>query len=305
MVSSPRPAGPPPDPGDRRIFVQIPAYRDPDLGPTLNDLFAKARDPELLRVVVVWQRDTGDRLDAELLRRPNLEIIDIHHTESRGCGWARNLLQRQWRGEPYTLILDSHHRFVSDWDRKLVAPYEELRSDGVGKPILTAYMPPFKPNDDPDTRRILPPLKVCPLERSHGLLIRLIGRPIPDWETISAPVSGELVSLHFLFAGGTFNREIPFDPDCYFLGDEVAISLRAFTFGYDVFHPHEPIGWHCYQREYRPTHWEDHREWQDQEKLSLRNLKILFSGRYLKTYGLGRNRNLRDFEERLGIKLAT
>jgi len=30
---------------DRRIFVQIPAYRDPELSPTLNDLFSKARNP--------------------------------------------------------------------------------------------------------------------------------------------------------------------------------------------------------------------------------------------------------------------
>ena len=309
MVSSPLRVGhaagaddAPSGPGDRRIFVQIPAYRDPDLGPTLEDLFAKASDPDALRVVVLWQRADDDHLAPELQRRPNLEIIDIPFTESQGCGWARNLLQQHWRGEPYTLILNSHHRFVPDWDRKLVGYYEKLRHGGVGKPVLTAYMPPFKPDDDPLSRPTAP-LRVCPLERSHGLLIRVIGRHIPDWETLSAPVSGNLVSLHFLFAGGAFNREIPFDPACYFLGDEVAIGLRAFTSGYDVFHPHELIGWHCYQRDCRPTHWEDHREWQEQELLSLRTLKILFSGRYLKTYGLGRQRKLRDFEARLGMKL--
>ena len=282
--------------------MQIPAYRDPDLGPTLEDLFAKAADPDALRVVVLWQRATDDRLAPELLSRPNLEIIDVPYTESRGCGWARNLLQQHWRGEAYTLILDSHHRFAPDWDRKLVGSHEQLRHAGVSKPILTAYMPPFKPGDDALSRSNAP-LRVCPLERSHGLLIRLIGRSIPDWETLGAAVTGDLVSLHFLFADGVFNREIPFDPDCYFLGDEVAISLRAFTSGFDVFHPHELIGWHCYQRDYRPTHWEDHREWQDQEQLSLRTLKILFSGRYLKTYGLGRQRKLRDFEARLGLRL--
>jgi hypothetical protein len=292
----------PPSSGDRRIFVQMPAYRDPDLGPTLEDLFAKAGDPHALRVVVLWQRAAKDRLAPELLRRPNLEIIDIPYGESQGCGWARNLLQQHWRGEPYTLILDSHHRFTSDWDRKLVNAYENLHSNGIGKPILTAYMAPFKPDDDPLSRPVVP-LRVCPLERSHGLLIRLIGRSIPDWQALSVPVAGELVSLHFLFAGGGFNREIPFDPSCYFLGDEVAISLRAFTSGYDVFHPHELIGWHRYARDYRPTHWEDHSEWQEQEQLSLTTLKILFSGRYLKTYGLGRHRKLRDFEARLGLRL--
>jgi hypothetical protein len=285
-----------------RIFVQIPAYRDPDLGPTLEDLFAQAADPDALHVVVLWQRASDDRLDPELLARPNLEIIDIPFAQSQGCGWARNLLQQHWRGEPYTLILDSHHRFAPDWDRKLVRFYEALRQSGAAKPILTAYMPPFQPGDDPRSRPSVP-LRICPLERSHGLLIRLIGRPIPDWRTLSSPAAGDFVSLHFLFAGGAFNREIPFDPACYFLGDEVAVGLRAFTHGYDIFHPHELIGWHRYDRDYRPTHWDDHGEWQAQERLSLQTLQILFSGRYLKTYGLGRHRKLRDYEARLGLKL--
>ena len=134
-------------------------------------------------------------------------------------------------------------------------------------------------------------------------LVGIIMGSSSDWETLSAPVPGELVSLHFLFAGGAFNRDIPFDPACYFLGDEVAIGLRAFTSGYDVFHPHELIGWHRYPRDYRPTHWQDHHDWQAQEQRSLETLKILFTGRYLKSYGLCRERKLRDFEARLGLKL--
>jgi hypothetical protein len=291
-----------PGSGDRRIFVQIPAYRDPDLSATLCDLFAKAHEPELLRVSVLWQKASDDSIDRQLLGRPNLEIIEVPFEQSKGCGWARNKVQQMWRGEPYTLIMDSHHRFTPNWDQRLLRSFGGLVRDGVKKPILTAYMPPFSP------KAALPhptgePLKVCPYERSNGLLLRLIGRPIKDWEKLSAPVPGNFVSLHFLFAGGEFNQEIQFDPNCYFRGDEVATSLRAFTSGYDVYHPHELIGWHCYQRDYRATHWEDHRDWSEQDMVSLRNLKVLLSGRYLNRYGNGRARNLQQFEDRLAIKL--
>jgi len=41
------------------IFVQIPAYRDPELVPTLVDLIEKAQAPRRLRVGVCWQHDEG------------------------------------------------------------------------------------------------------------------------------------------------------------------------------------------------------------------------------------------------------
>lgn len=108
------------DRANRRIFVQIPAYRDPELSPTLHDLFSKARNPEALRVAVLWQRAPDDRVEREVLRRKNLEIIDVSYRDSKGCNWARNVLQRLWKGEAYTLILDSHHQFAKNWDQKLI-----------------------------------------------------------------------------------------------------------------------------------------------------------------------------------------
>jgi hypothetical protein len=288
---------------DRRIFVQIPAYRDPELGPTLRDLFAKALRPEALRVAVLWQRAPEESLPAGLLARPGLEVVDVPHTQSRGCNWARHQLQQLWRGEAYTLILDSHHRFVRHWDQRLIDAHDALVARGIGKPIVTAYLPPYEPQGDA-RRRARTPLKIYPFERADGLLLRLIGRPILGWRTKTAPVPGEFVSLHCLFATGDFNREIPFDPHCYFFGDEVGTSLRAFTAGWDIFHPHRVIGWHCYDRGYRPTHWDDHASWSDLEKASLARLRKLLSGRSVDGYGAGEARSLREFEDRVMLKLC-
>jgi hypothetical protein len=91
MVSSPHPpigrtkaeCGSAPDPDDHQIFVQIPAYRDPDLSATLRDLFSKAYEPQSLRVAVLWQRASGDSIERELLEQPNLEIIGVPFEESK------------------------------------------------------------------------------------------------------------------------------------------------------------------------------------------------------------------------------
>ena len=288
---------------DRRIFVQIPAYRDRELGPTLRDLFAAAADPNALRVAVLWQRAPDDPFVPAEFHREALEIIEISHTDSLGCNWARGELQRLWRDEPYTLVLDSHHRFVRHWDRKLISAHEALLSAGIARPIVTAYLPPYDPEVDPGGRNDTP-LKIYPLRRTRGLVLRLIGRPILGVEQFTGPLPANFVSLHCLFAAGKFNHDVPFDPKCYFFGDEVATSLRAFTHGYDLFHPHELIGWHLYDRTTRRTHWDDHASWEMQEEASRRSLEALFRTGKAGHYGCGSVRTLADFEDYIGYSLS-
>jgi hypothetical protein len=49
-----------------------------------------------------------------------------------------------WRGEDYFLQIDSHHRFVRDWDMKLI---ELARRTGSPKLILSTYPAPFMPGE--------------------------------------------------------------------------------------------------------------------------------------------------------------
>ena len=44
------------------------------------------------------------------------KIIDIDYKDSQGVCWARNTIQQYYEDEEYTLQLDSHHRFVPNWD---------------------------------------------------------------------------------------------------------------------------------------------------------------------------------------------
>ena len=180
--------------------------------------------------------------------------------------------------------------------------FQERRSAGVAKPILTAYMPPYDPRNDPQGRASTV-FRIHLRERHQGMLFRLIGHEIPLWRQLTRPVPAHFTSLHFLFAEGSFNREIAFDPSIYFFADEVAIALRAYTHGFDLFHPHRILGWHLYDRATRITHWSDQPGWIAQQEASCRTLRQLYRGRLFGKYGIGEVRSVSDYEEFIGMQL--
>lgn len=284
------------------IYVQIPAYRDQELGRTLRDLYGKAARPECLRVAVLWQRAEHEMLDRSLRELPNLEIIEVPHEQSLGCNWARSLLQERWRGEAYTLLLDSHHRFVREWDTAAIRMLRDLENSGCAQPLLTGYLPGYDPLREPGGRKKRP-YKIYPMAREDGILTRLTSLPIPYWSSLRGPVQADFLSLHFIFARGNLNLDLPLDPEVYFFGDEVVLSARAYTAGYDLFHPHTVLGWHCFQRATRVAHWADHQDWQQQHQRSLCRIRAVLEGRHEGRHALGTRRTLEQYEDQILCKL--
>ena len=121
------------------IFVQIAAYRDPELLLTIKDMLANSKWPENLRICIAWQHaeeDTWDTLD-DYKDDPRFKIMDINYKDAKGVCWARNRLQRYYNGETYTLQLDSHHRFDKNWDETLIDMLKYLQKKGHKKWINT------------------------------------------------------------------------------------------------------------------------------------------------------------------------
>jgi len=66
---------------NKNIFVQIAAYRDPELLPTIRDCISNAKNPENLRFCIAWQHsneDVWDNLD-EFKNDSRFIILDIPH----------------------------------------------------------------------------------------------------------------------------------------------------------------------------------------------------------------------------------
>jgi glycosyltransferase involved in cell wall biosynthesis len=137
-----------------KIFVSIASYRDPELLPTLRELIANAKKPENLVFSIAWQHspdDAWDNLD-EFKDDPRFKIIDINYANSKGACWARNAIQQNYNNEEYYFQLDSHHRFVKDWDVECINMIKQLQKAGHEKPLLTAYIPSYNPENDPAGR---------------------------------------------------------------------------------------------------------------------------------------------------------
>lgn len=292
----------------KTIFVQIAAYRDKELLPTLKDMLEKANEPDTLRVCIAWQHhpeDEWDNLD-DYIDDKRFTIIDLDSRKSKGACWARNTIQQKYKKEDFTLQLDSHHRFEKGWDTTLKNTFAYLQTTGVEKPLLTGYLPAYNPETE---SKEYEPWRLRYQRFAPEGPLHTIPEVIPDWKDHTAPVRARFFSAHFCFTLGEFSKKVQHDPKLYFHGEEISLAVRAFTHGYDLFHMHIPILWHYYQRSESSKHWDDHKLWTKLNKKSYARVRKLFgiNGEKMSpveagSYGFGKERTLDDYERYAGIR---
>lgn len=293
---------------NKKIFIQIASYRDPELNNTLKDCIEKSENPDNLVFSICWQHSKDDEWDNLDLYKDDsrFKIIDVDYNESKGACWARNTLQQQYDGEQYTLQLDSHHRFIENWDTELINMLEDLKSKGHEKPLLTSYISSYNPENDPDGRVKVPWLMNFDRFIPEGAVF-FLPATIPGWDKMTEPIPSRFYSAHFAFSLGSFVVEVPHDPNYYFHGEEISIAVRAYTWGYDLFHPHKIIAWHEYTRKGRTKQWDDDKKWHLKNTDShLRNRRLFEMDGLLKNidfgiYDFGSLRTLEDYERYAGI----
>ena len=279
------------------IFIQIASYKDPELLSTIRDCIKNADFPENLKFCIGWQRDINDSLE-EFTNDPRFIILSIPYKETKGCCWMRNKIQKFYGGEKYTLQLDSHHRFIKGWDTTLINMLTNLQKKGHNKPLITTYVPSYNPEKDPE-ERVLVPWKINFDRATDDGQILFIPSYIDNFKKLSDPIPAQFYSAHFAFTLGIFCNEVQHDPKLYFTGEEMNITIRAFTYGYDLFHPHIVVVWHEYTRKNRTKHWDDDKEWwkkdfssKDHYKTFIENMKKIDP---INRYGLGKERNIEDY----------
>jgi hypothetical protein len=293
------------------IFIQIASYRDPQLLSTLKDCVAKCKYPENLRIGIAWQHNTEDEWDTleEFNNDNRFRILDIDYRESKGVCWARNKVQQLYDGEKYTLQLDSHHRFVEGWDEILIEMLLSLQLKGHEKPLITSYIPSFNPENDPQERVTIPWKMNFDRFIPEGAVF-FLPASFDSWDDSTNPLKARFYSAHFAFSIGEFSKEVQHDPNYYFHGEEISIAARAFTHGYDLFHPHKIVCWHEYTRKGRTKQWDDDKVWHKRNEESHRRNRILFGMDDEKQdidfgiYGFGSVRTLREYEKYSGLSFS-
>lgn len=300
-----------------RIFIQIASYRDPELVPTVLDCIAKAKRPDNLAISICWQFAEGDNI-AEIAHLPQVRFIGVPYHESQGACWARTIACQLYAGEEFYLQIDSHHRFVQNWDDVLIRMVEQLEQDGVKKPLISSYPPSYDPKNDPACRST-GVVQIDFQGFSDQCVFTVGSSQIKNADKMDRPLRGRFFAGGFAFARGQFIVDVPYDPSFYFQGEEMALAFRVFSHGYDIYHPHKTVLWHQYYRSDIPKHWKDHVKTDDQKiaiketwdvrnNLSLKRLRHFFSFNGFRyedidwgKFGRGAERSLRDFELFSGI----
>lgn len=296
----------------RKIFIHLPAYREPELIPTIKSALENAKYPKRLVFGICRQFNPEDGFDNvdEYRNDPRFKIMDIHYTQAKGLPYARYQINTMMENEEYICQLDSHHRFAQDWDVTLIEMHDQLKDKGVKKPILAAYLPYYNPFNDPAERTMEPWQQTFACFYPHGTIFI---RPslLHGWQNMTEPAPSRFLSGHFCFADNHWAKTVLHDQDIYFSGEELNLTVRSYTHGYDMFHPHKLVIWHATMREERGGMlvWDDQSkrgdDWWTQQNIARAKIRQLLrtedNGFDLTGYDLGTERTLHDYEIYAGV----
>ena len=174
------------------------------------------------------------------------------------------------------------------------------------KPILTAYAFQYDPNNDKDLKPIASTLRPIDFKSNGILFFKSFANKHNQY---NKPYRARLIGGHFLFTLGQHCKEYAYDPNLYYAGDELTLSLRSYPLGYDLFHPHNNVIWHYYKRSSAQKHWDNigMNNISDKEQLNIKRIQQMLGqadyGIDLGIYGLGKNRSIADYEKYSGIYL--
>lgn len=314
----------PHDTEDRlRIFVTIPAYRDPETNRTICSLYETAMYPERIYVGVVWQIDTSPaNADSACLDVPlpndewsitNIRQLKLDYRHATGPCLARAMAQSLHRDEEYILQIDSHMRFRENWDEYLLEQLSQCPNPD--KSVLTAYPPAYVLDANGEADCVNNEIRstiLVPWKFSDGML-RQKGRLLNETSDV---VPCPLYAAGFNFSSASVIKDCPYDGNLHhlFFGEEMNMAVRLYTHGYDFFAPSRSVCYHKWTRDHRPTIQEDTKvnssqggdsdlrqsevTIQEQRKRSIEIVKNQLRGI---GPGLGRVRSADDFASLVGV----
>ena len=302
------------------IFISIASYQDPLLVSTIFSAYENAENKNDLIFSICDQSDNTIDING-ITFSDQIHYDHVDPLFSKGPCWARHRAQSFFNEEDFFLQVDSHTLFAPEWDSIFIKQLEKISAnqeidDYFKKPIITSYPRSFKVLDfekglfelctgDKHTQVITYRKDSLFLKGSFS---RQIGIPTKHTDITHAI----LLAAGCIFTKGAFVKEIPYDPNYYFYGEELSLAMRAFTNGYSFFHiPDVPL-FHLYTDTSnipRKLHWdpEDDQKravkWTELDKKSLNRLDDLFADKVEEPLSLGKERSLEDYALISGIDL--
>lgn len=179
-----------------------------------------------------------------------VRALYVNETESLGPAAARYYASKLWGGETYYLQADAHLRFAPNFDTRYVNEVKAAKA--YPKAVLSSYPPGFS-EGDPDYKGGTTGARLCTCEFSHSdveeHIIRINTGGHCTNENVDGPTQISFIAAGFFFARAEFLRDVPFDPflPWCFMGEEIALSSRAWTSGWDIYAPRQNLIAHQYR----------------------------------------------------------
>lgn len=321
--------------GRETIFVSIASYRDPDCVSTLESIYYRAAYPERIRTVVVEQRREGDSFCTKPVipceETPEQVLCQYRHLIQSyefdaqlavGPTFARHISYRHYRGEYFAMQVDSHVRFVQDWDADII---KQWKSSDNEMAVLSTYLLDLNGAIDAETHQSKKTTRalMCNAYFEGGVIKngQQMARPVG---TPGTPTMHPFWAAGFSFARGHFVVQVPYDQysPMVFQGEEISMAVRAFTYGYDIYAPERSVCFHMYalhkNRENRlavPKFSENRKLFSGVDMEALKRLTsiielnpekdISFVDIEQSKYGIGRIRSPTKFYHTFGIHVDT
>ena len=248
--------------GEETIFLMIASYRDFQCRETIASAYSRADHPERLYVGAVDQTVPGDVgcLDFEIpcSQDPTqivcqyINQISVYHMDAQyatGPVTARHVGDRMYRGEYFVMQMDAHCKFVRHWDTLLIDQWRSTRNEMA---VLTSYLSDVQGSFTPegDSTRNTRPIQ-CNSDYEGAMPARYLrhgAQPEAPPVILDMPQMQPFWAAGFSFSRGHFKIRVPYDAyqPMVFQGEEIAIGIRGFTYGYDFYAPKDSVVFHEY-----------------------------------------------------------
>jgi len=239
--------------GHETIYLMIASYRDFQCRETIAIAYERADHPERLFVGAVDQVVNGDTgcLDLEIpcSKDPSQIIckywdqISVYKMDARiatGPVTARHVGDRMYRGQHFVMQMDAHCQFVRHWDTNII---KQWQSTGNEMAVLSSYLTDVQGSIDKygdSTRNTRPIMCNSDFEGMHPQrYLRHGSQPEAQPVIRDMPQMQPFWAAGFSFSRGHFKVRVPYDAlqPMVFQGEEIAIGVRGFTYGYDFYAP--------------------------------------------------------------------
>lgn len=284
---------------NNKIFINIASYRDPLLQYTIDNLVRTAKNPGNLTIGICWQFGSEENEHLNFHGVKN-RVIKVPALESKGCGWSRNLAFQLHKDEDFFWLIDSHMSFCENWDESLIEQYHQTENQ---KSILSCAASEWTPPDsrvdwhaDPNKRAVSRATDFC-----GSVLLQMF--EVRD--VIDKPELNSFLTACNLFGPKEWIYDVPYDPDIFFLGEEISLAVRSFTFGYNHYATKRNMAYHKHDRGFRKEFGDDHYGNAARlSEISGKRVEALMMGRddvKLGIYGLGKERTVEQYEKYAGV----